>query len=203
MSVIRNLPLLVGITLLGACASQPDDQPLTSTLSQSAVVAAGVPGGIIIEEEKVEATVVAIERSKRTFTLQDRQGNRRTVQAPPEMRNHPQLEVGDRVTATTRVESAIYLREPGKGDEESMKGAAMVMTPPEGSKPGLLVSSTRASTAVIKAIDPTAHTATLQFADGSSRTYQMRPDVEVKPEYVNREVMIRQDSELAVTVEAQ
>lgn len=201
MSAIRNLPLLAGIALLGACASQPDNQALTSTVEQSAVVAEGVPGGIIIEEEKVEATVVAIDRSKRTFTLQDRQGNRRTVQAPPEMRNYPQLEVGDRVTATTKVESAIYLREQGKGDAESMEGAAMVLTPPEGSKPGLLVSSTRSSIAVVKAIDTTAHTATLQFADGSSRIYKVRPDVQIRPEYLNREVMIRQDSEFAVSVE--
>ena len=203
MSVIRNLPLLVGIALLGACASQPDNQSLTSTLSQSTVAAEGVPGGIIIEEEKVEATVVALDRSKRTFTLRDEQGNQRTVQAPPEMRNYPQLEVGDKVTATTKVESAIYLREPGKADEESREGAVMVLTPPEGSKPGLLIAGTNSTIAVVKAIDTTAHTATLQFADGSSRTYKVRPDVQIKPEYLNREVVIRQDSEFAVTVEAQ
>ncbi|MBV2131694.1 hypothetical protein KRX52_02650 [Pseudomonas sp. MAP12] len=201
MSVIRNLPLLVGIALLGACASQSDNQQLTSTVSQSAVVAQGVPGGILIEEEQVRATVVALDRSKRTFTLQDEQGNRRTVQAPPEMRNYPQLAVGDQLTATVRVESSLYLREPGKADEESREGAAMVLTPPQGSKPGLLVASTQTATAVVKAIDTRAHTATLQFADGSSRTYQVRPDVEVKPEYLNREVVIRQDSEVSVSVE--
>jgi len=203
MSVIRNLPLLVGIALLGACASQADNQPLTSTLTQSAVAAEGVPGGIIIEEETVKATVVALDRSKRTFTLRDEQGNQRTVQAPPEMRNYPQLEVGDKVTATKKVESAIYLREPGKADEESREGAVMVLTPPEGSKPGLLIAGTNSTIAVVKAIDTTAHTATLQFADGSSRTYKVRPDVQIKPEYLNREVVIRQDSEFAVTVEAQ
>lgn len=203
MSVIRNLPLLVGIALLGACASQSDNQPLTSTLSQSAVAAEGVPGGIIIEEETVKATVVALDRSKRTFTLQDEQGNQRTVTAPPEMRNYAQLVVGDKLTATKKVESSIYLREPGEAEQESMEGAAMVLTPPEGSKPGLLVAGTNTTIAVVKAIDTTAHTATLQFADGSSRTYKVRPDVQIKPEYLNREVVIRQDSEFAVTVEAQ
>jgi len=203
MSVIRNLPLLVGIALLGACASQTENQPLTSTVSQSAVVTEGVPGGIILQEETVKATVVALDRSKRTFTLQDEQGNRRTVQAPPEMRNYAQLAVGDKLTATKKVESSIYLREPGKVDEESREGAVMMLTPPEGSKPGLLIAGTNTSTAVVKAIDTIAHTATLQFADGSSRTYKVRPDVQIKPEYLNREVVIRQDSEFAVTVEAQ
>lgn len=203
MPVIRNLPLLVSIALLGACASQSDNQQLTSTVSQSAVAAKGVPGGILIEEETVKATVVALDRSKRTFTLQDVQGNRRTVQAPPEMRNYPQLAVGDQLTATKKVESAIYLREPGEADQESRDGAAMVLTPPEGSKPGLLVASTNTTIAVVKAIDASAHTATLQFADGSSRTYKVRPDVQIKPEYLNREVVIRQDSEISVSVEAQ
>lgn len=203
MSVIRNLPLLVGIALLGACASQSANQPLTSTVSQSVVAAKGVPGGIIIEEETLKATVVALDRSKRTFTLQDEQGNQRTVTAPPEMRNYPQLEVGDKLTATKTVESAIYLRKPGEAEQESLEGAAMVLTPPEGSKPGLLVASTNTSIAVIKAIDAAAHTATLQFADGSSRTFKVRPDVQIKPEYLNREVVIRQDSEFAVSVEAQ
>lgn len=199
MSVIRNLPVLVGIALLGACASQSDDQPLSSTVTRSAVVAQGVPGGIIIEEQTVKATVIAIDRSKRNFTLQDEEGNRRTVVAPPEMRNYPQLEVGDKVTATVKVQSSLYLREPGEAAQES---TGMVLTPPAGSKPGLLVASTEEATALVKAIDTTAHTATLQFADGTSRTYKVRPDVEIKPEYVNRVVVVRQDSELAVTVEA-
>lgn len=203
MSVIRNLPLLVGLALLGACASQSDDQPLASTVSQGSVFAEGVPGGVIIEEEQVRATVVALDRSKRAFTLQDELGNRRTVQAPPEMRNYSQLEVGDRVTATLKVESAISLREPGKADEETRDGAAMMLTPPEGSKPGLLIAGTSTTTAVVKALDTTAHTATLQFADGSSRTYKVRPDVEIRPEYLGREVVIRKNSEFAVSVEAQ
>lgn len=203
MSVIRNVPLLLALALLGACASHSDNQPLTTTTNRSVAVAKGVPGGIILEEEHVRATVVALDRSKRTFTLQDEQGNRRTVTAPPTMINYPQLAVGDKVTATLKVENAIYLRKPGENDQETREGAAMLLTPPQGSKPGLLVASTGVITAVVKAIDTTAHTATLQFADGSSRTFKVRPDVEVKPEYLNHEVVIRQNSELAITVEAQ
>lgn len=199
MSVIRKLPLLVAITLLGACASQPDDQPLVSTVSHSAGAVQGVPGGIIVDQERVEATVIALDPAARTFTLQDKAGNRRTVKAPPAMRNYSELEVGDKVTATLKVERAIYLREKG---EASQEGAAMVLTPPAGSKPGLLVASTQEIIAVVQAIDATAHTATLRFPDGVSRVYPVRPDVEIKPEYLNQQVVIRVDSELAVEVKA-
>lgn len=199
MSVIRKLPLLIGIALLGACASQSDDQPLTGTASRSAVVAQGVPGGIIVDQERVEATVIALDPAARTFTLQDSEGNRRTVKAPPEMRNYSQLEVGDKVTATLKVERSIYLREKG---ETAQEGSSMMLTPPAGSKPGLLVASTQEMIAVIQAIDKAAHTATLRFPDGTTRTFQVRPDVEIKPEYLNRQVVIREDSELAVEVKA-
>jgi len=199
MSVIRKLPLLIGIALLGACASQSDDQPLTGTASRSAVVAQGVPGGIIVDQERVEATVIALDPAARTFTLQDSEGNRRTVKAPPEMRNYPELEVGDKVTATLEVQRAIFLREKG---ETAQEGSAMMLTPPSGSKPGLLVASTQEIIAVIEAIDKAAHTATLRFPDGSSRTFQVRPDVEIKPEYLNQQVVIREDSQLAVEVKA-
>lgn len=198
MSMIRNLPLLVSIALLGACASESYDEPLTATASQSTVLAEGVPGGIIVEQERVDATVIAIDRSKRNFTLQDHEGNRRTVVAPPEMRNYAQLEVGDRVTATVKVERSIYLRKPG---EAALESTGMVLSPPAGSKPGVLVASSHETIAVVKAIDTTKHTATLQFTDGTTHTYQVRPDVHIKPEYLNRQVVIREDSELAVTVE--
>lgn len=203
MFVIRNLPLLAGLALLGACAGQPEDQRLNRTVSQGAVVVEGVPGGIILEEEIVKATVVGIDRRKRTVTLQDEKGNRRTVQDPPDMRNFAQLEIGDRVTVTKKMQSTISLLEPGEVDMESKEGAAMILTPPEGSKPGLLVASTNTSIAVVKALDSEAHTATLQFADGTTKTYKVRPDLEIKPEYLNREVVIRRDAEYSVTVQAQ
>lgn len=199
MSVIRKLPLLIGIVLLSACASQPEDEPLTGTVSHASGVVPGVPGGIIIDEDRVEARVVALDPAARTFTLQDRDGNRRTVTAPPEMRNYSELEVGDKVTATLRVERAIYLREKGKAAQE---GSSMMVTPPAGSKPGLLAASTQEIVAVVEAIDKAAHTATLRFPDGSSHTFQVRPDVEIKPEYLNQQVVIREDSQLAVEVKA-
>lgn len=199
MSVIRKLPLLIGIALLGACASQSEDQPLAGTASRSAIVAQGVPGGIIVDEERVEATVIALDPAARTFTLQDSEGNRRTVKAPPEMRNYSQLEVGDKVTATLKVERAIYLREKGEANQE---GSSMMLTPPAGSKPGLLAASTQEVIAVVQAIDKAAHTATLRFPDGTTRTFQVRPDVEIKPEYIDRQVVIREDSQLAVEVKA-
>ncbi|MNE95636.1 hypothetical protein D3C80_1937470 [compost metagenome] len=57
-------------------------------------------------------------------------------------------------------------------------------------------------TAVVKAIDTTQHTATLEFADGSRKVVRVRPDIELKPTYLNQEVVIRLTSALAISVEA-
>ncbi|MNY72634.1 hypothetical protein D3C86_2112380 [compost metagenome] len=78
----------------------------------------------------------------------------------------------------------------------------MVATPPEGAKPGMLVADTVEVTAVVKSIDTTQHTATLEFADGSRRTVAVRPDVELKNAYLNQEVVIRISTAMAISVEA-
>ncbi|MNG30735.1 hypothetical protein D3C84_1164110 [compost metagenome] len=94
----------------------------------------------------------------------------------------------------------IELRAPGSATEDGAAGLAA--TTPEGDKPGMLVANTVEITAVVKAIDTTQHTATLQFADGTRKVVRVRPDIELKPVYLNQEVVIRMTSALAISVEA-
>jgi hypothetical protein len=150
--------------------------------------------------EQITAVVSAIDYKKRTFTLQDEQGNQQTFQAVPEIRNFPQMKVGDRVTATVTRERVVYLREPGVAKQDGATG--MLATAPEGDKPGMIAADTIEVTATVKAIDPAKHTATLEFPDGHRKTVAVRPDVELKPSYVNQEVVIRLTSAVAITVEA-
>lgn len=196
------LLLLLSAALLSACASQNDEQALSSDVSSSQVIQEGVPGGVTTEVEQIRAVVTAIDHSKRTFTLQYAQGHRRTLQAVPEMINFPQLRVGDKVKATVTVERVIFLREPDAVATPD-GGAALLATAPEGSKPGMLMADTVEVTARVKAIDTTQHTATLVFADGSSKVVKVRPDVVLKTEYLNRQLVIRLTSAFAVGVETE
>ena len=61
----------------------------------------------------------------------------------------------------------------------------------------------RAAFSLVKAIDTTQHTATLVFADGSSKVVKVRPDVVLKTEYLNRQLVIRLTSAFAVGVETE
>ncbi|AOE86142.1 hypothetical protein [Pseudomonas sp. TCU-HL1] len=192
--------LLITLSLLGACSSQSENDGLNATTSTASAYAPGVPGGVESETEQVWAVVTAVDQQKRTFTLEDEQGNRQTFNAVPQMRNFSQLKAGDRVKAIVTHERVIQLRAPGQDRNDAAAG--LVATTPQGSKPGMLVADTEEVTAIVKAIDTTQHTATLEFADGSRKVVRVRPDIELKPSYLNQEVAIRMSSALAISVEA-
>lgn len=202
MSTIKHLGLLLlSTSLLTACSSQAQDEPLTSSGGSSQATVEGVPGGVTSQIEQVSAVVSDIDYGKRSFTLEDAQGNKRSFTAGPEMINFPQLKVGDKVSATVAMEQVVFLREPGAASEDG--AGKLVAAPPAGSKPGMLVADTVEVTALVKAIDTTKHTATLEFPDGTRKTVQVRPDVQLKPEHLNSQVVIRLKSALAIRVEAQ
>ena len=200
MSVSRWICLSLAAGVLVGCQSQKNDE-LSYQYDSTESVAKGVPGGTMTETEEVQASVSAINRGKRTFTLKDDQGNTRTLQAPPEMRNFDQLKVGDRVRAIVALERLVYLREPG---QESGGGAAgLLATGQPGSKPGMLAADTVEITATVKSLDTARRTATLQFADGSQHTVNVRPDVVMKQEYVGRQLVMRVTSAIAISVQPQ
>jgi hypothetical protein len=196
----RIFSLSLAILLASGCQSQADEQ-LNTEYERTDAYAEGVPGGEVVETEELHASVSAIDPAKRSFTLKDELGNSRSFQAPAEMHNFDQLKVGDRVKAVVGVERLVYLREPG---EVAADGAAGVLaSAPLGSKPGLLVADTVEITATIKGMDTKLRTATLQFADGSQRTIRVRPDVQMKTEYLGRELVLRITTAMAIRVEPQ
>ncbi len=197
MKLSRTLPLSLAIVLAAGC--QTFDDELEVEKSHAEVVAEGVPGSAVTDTEELHATVAAINKSKRRFTLKDEQGNMRSFTAPPEMRNFEQLNVGDKVRAQAVTERVVYLREPGAPSADHIAG--MAGTPPAGSKPGLLEAETLEVSALVKAIDTTKRTVTLQFPDGTLKTVKVRPDIELKNDYLGREVVIRLTSAIAVAVE--
>jgi hypothetical protein len=202
MLTIKDLGLLLlSAALLSACSSQGQNEALTSEARTGQVTQEGIPGGVATQVEEINAVVSAINYATSSVTLEDAQGHQRSFTASPEMINFPQLKVGDRVNATVVLEQVVYLREPGESSADS--AAAVVATAPAGTKPGMLVADSVEITAVVKAIDTTLQTATLEFTDGTRKTVQVRPDVQLKTEHLNRQVVIRLSSALALRVKAQ
>lgn len=199
MSVTRIFSLSLAATLLLGCQSHDDE--LATDYNRTDAYVEGTPGGAVLETEELVASVSAVDPAKRTFTLRDDLGNQRTLVAPEQMQNFDQLQVGDRVKAVIAQERIVYLRQPGEPAEDGAAG--MLATAPLGDKPGMLSADTMEITALVKGMDTTLRTATLQLPDGSERTIKVRPDVEMKTEYLGRQVVLRVTTAVAISVQPQ
>ncbi|XQE68828.1 hypothetical protein ACOAPY_09815 [Pseudomonas sp. P3C3] len=199
MNLTRALSLSLVASLLLGCQSHNDE--LASKHDRTAAYVKGVPGGTVLETETLLASVSAIDSAKRTFTLRDNLGNQRTFVAPPQMENFNQLKVGDRVKAVVSQERIVHLRQPGEVANDGAAG--LLATAPQGDKPGMLAADTVEITALVKGMDTTLRTATLLLPNGSERVIKVRPDVDMKTEYLGRQVVIRVTTAVAVSVQPQ
>ena len=197
-----NQLLLISVSsaLLMACTSQHADT-LDAQTSSSAAYIPGVPGGVTSNVMTIVATVSSIDYTKRSVTLEDEQGHKRTLQISPEATNFNQVKVGDKVTVKFAEEMAVFMDDAKVPAEDS--GAALIAKAAEGEKPAILLADTRELTAVVKAVDLAKHSATLEFADGSSRTVAVRPDVSLSSDAVGRHVVIRITNAIALAVTPQ
>lgn len=197
-----NQLLLISLSsaLLMACTSQHADTLDAQTSSTSAYIP-GVPGGVTSNVMTIVATVSSIDYTKRSVTLEDEQGHKRTLQISPEATNFNQVKVGDKVTVKFAEEMAVFMGDAKALAEDS--DTALVAKAAEGEKPAILLADTRELTAVVKAVDLAKHSATLEFADGSSRTVAVRPDVSLSSDAVGRHVVIRITNAIALAVTPQ
>ena len=197
-----NQLLLISLSsaLLMACTSQHADT-LDAQTSSSAAYIPGVPGGVASNVVTIKAAVNSIDYTKRSVTLEDEQGHKRTLQISPEATNFNQVKVGDKVTVKFAEEMAVFMSDAKVPAEDS--GAALVAKAAEGEKPAILLADTREVTAVVKAVDLAKHSATLEFADGSSRTVAVRTDVPLSSDAVGRHVVIRITNAMALAVTPQ
>jgi hypothetical protein len=177
-----------------SCSSTPKVEPTTTAVYQQ-----GVPGGIFSQTYKNTATVTAVDTANRKVTLVTPDGRKETFKAGPEVVNFDQIRVGDQVKATLAQQLVVYMAKenPPAGEGE----AALLALAPEGAKPGGLWVNTVQVIAKVKAINLKAHKATLEFPDGSTRTVEVRKDVELTPQQVGEEVVIRCTEAIALTVE--
>ncbi len=186
--------LPAALLALTSCSSTPKIEPTTTAVYQQ-----GVPGGIIVETYKNTATVTAIDTANRKVTLVTPDGRKETFKAGPEVVNFDQIRVGDQVKATLAQQLVVYMAKdnPPASDGE----AALVALAPKGAKPGGLMANTVQVIAKVTAIDLKHHKATLRFPDGTTKTVEVRKDVDLTQRQVGEEVVIRCTEAIAVTVE--
>jgi len=159
ISLLRRTTGAVALALLlGACTSQPP-QPAT-----------------IESTEEVSATVEAIDVQKRLLSLAGPDGEKVTVEVAPQVRNLPQVKVGDRVVARYYKALAAELRSRGDGTgstqapviETSFNRAA------EGSRPSAMVGAQSHQTVRITSVDTKNNVVNFYASDGLARSVPVR-----------------------------
>jgi hypothetical protein len=186
------------IALTSCSSTEPQAEP-TVTTHTTAVYEPGVPGGVLIETFKESATVTAIDPATRNVTLVKTDGTKASFIAGPEVANFAQIEVGDQVKATVTDKVLLFVPKPGESAAD--QAAAAVALAPLGEKPGGAMAESMQFTAKVTAVSLWHHTATLQLPDGSSKTFKVRPDVELTKDNVGTEVVIRTTEAVAISVE--
>lgn len=201
----KSLPSLgasaLVLTLIAGCGQAKEDTaaPLDSKVNETVVTLDGVPGGLATRVAKMEATVADIDYEKRSVSLEDGKGNRRTITVGPEVVNFDQIAKGDKVSIEYTEEQVVYLSDVEEHAEESV--AVAEVRAAEGEVPGALAVEVVEIVATVTAVDLENHTATLTFSNGASVVHAVRPDVELLESHVGREVVIQHTTAMAIAVE--
>jgi len=196
-----NILNWAGLTLLSAavlaftsCSSTPTGEGAAGVAYQE-----GVPGGVVVETYKMTATVTGIDAANRKVTLVTPEGKKDTVTCGPEVINFDQIHVGDQLKVAVTEQLAVYMGQAGAPPSDG--AAAVVALAPKGAKPGAVMANTVQVTAKVTAIDLKHHKATLQFPDGTTKTFPVRKDVDLTKRQVGEEVVIRTTEAVAISVE--
>ena len=141
----------------------------------------------------------AIDYANRNMTLVGPDGKKFDIKAGADVVNFDQLQEGDLLKFTLTEELVVYLDKEGEPiPDESTK---TVVLAPKGARPGGVIADTTQVTATIMVIDSSGHTATVQFADGSSKTFPIRQDIDLERFTVGEKVVFLVTQMLAIKVE--
>lgn len=154
----RTLGTVVFAALVAACVSEPP-KPIT-----------------IEDTEEISATVEAIDVQKRLLSLVGPDGTKVTVEVAPQVRNLPQVKVGDRVVTRYYKALAAELRRRGDGTGETEEPVieTSFARAAEGSRPAGMVGAQAHQTVRITSVDKKNNVVTFYGSDGLSRSLPVR-----------------------------
>jgi hypothetical protein len=137
---------------LASCASKPPEPVAADTLLQTT------------------ATVTAVDQSKRMVTLRGSDGTTSTLQVGPEVRNLPQVRVGDKVVVSYYKGVLAEVKKPGEGAKGVETASAATRARP-GERPAGAAGTAIRTTVTIESVDTSFNTVTFKTPDGSTRVY--------------------------------
>jgi hypothetical protein len=148
----------------------------------------------------VTATVEAIDQATRMVTLKGPEGNTFTFKAGEEVRNLPQVKVGDQVIAKYYEALAVEVKKPGEATPGVTKEEALGRAKP-GEKPAGVMASQVTITATVQAIDTKKPSVTLKGPEGNIKEIKIKDPKRLENVKVGDLVVITYTEALAISVE--
>jgi hypothetical protein len=165
----------VALLALAACSTPvPQQQGKVETYQQEAG-GAGYGGQVVVDTITTNVSVVSIDVAQRKLVLRHPDGKVTTYKVGPEVTKFNQIKVGDEIKATVVEEFALSL--DMAGTLPSVSASASAVAVPNGAEPGVKTVNILSYTAKVLAIDLVGHQATLQMADGQTKTMKVREAV--------------------------
>lgn len=147
----------------------------------------------------LSATVAAINQDTREVTLKDADGNETTVMVGEEVKNLPQVRVGDQVEVAYYESVSIAVLGPEQAEPEAAAISALETAEP-GQKPAGKITTELSVVATIDAIDKDSETVTLTGPKGNSKTVKVRNPANLEKVAVGDRVLITLTQAVAVDV---
>jgi hypothetical protein len=152
------------------------------------------------EVRTVTATVEAIDLATRMVTLKGPKGNTITFKAGEEVRNLPQVKVGDQVEAKYYESLVVDVKKPGEATpgvtEEQVAGRAK-----PGEMPAAAMANKVTITATVTAIDKKKPSVTLKGPEGNVKEVKIKDPKKLDNVKVGDLVVITYTEAFAISVE--
>jgi len=197
--IVTGMTIITALSL-AACASKeiaPPPQPEVASYEKYD------PQGRRLERANtltVSAVVTDIDLDKRLVTLKGPEGNERTIEVGPEVRNLPQVKRGDMVTLTYIDSATFRLLKPGEAELGGTMSEISGRAKP-GEKPGAGSVQTMTVIARVKKVDKVVPSLTLEGPDGDVVTLPVRHPERLDAVKVGDLLEITYDEAIAIEVE--
>ena len=194
----KLLVLLLVFELAALTASGSSAQSTMPDLAQNAP-ATGQPKVLKENMKTVTATVESIDLATRAVTLKRPDGKVMGLKVGEEVKNLPQVKVGDKVAVTYYESIAAHIIKPGTGPTSGAQQAVATAKP--GEKPAGAMVQQVTVVATIEAIDKATQYVTLKGPEGKTVEVKVNNPKNLEGVKVGDEVAITYTEAMAVSVE--
>ena len=181
----KNFAILV-LSIGISCTTLAQTKPAVVDPNKAPIAAAGIDEVY----QLVDAVVTKVDNKTRTVSLKDKDGTVTNFVAGPEIKNFPQIKVGDRLTVTHELAVVIELLKVNNQGIRSEVQTTSQTSAPLGSKPASVISNTTTIIATVIGIDRQKLTISVKGPKGKPDIYRIKNAALLKDIAVNDEVKI-------------